>query len=183
MAPYEALYGRWCRSPVGLFELGEAWLLGTDLVQDALEMVKMIQDRLCTAQSRKKSYADRRVRDVTFMVGKRVLLRVSPMKGVIRFGKMGKSNPRYIRPFEILERVGEVADKLALRPSLSAVHLVFHVAMLQKYHGYPSYVLDFRSVQLDKDLTYEEKTVAIFARHVQKLRFKSYPSVRVQWRR
>ncbi|XP_070009965.1 uncharacterized protein [Nicotiana sylvestris] len=87
MAPYEALYGRRCRFPIGWFELDEARLLGTNLVQDALEKVKVIQDRLRTAQYKQKSYADRKVHDVSYMVGERVLLRVSPMKGVIRFSK------------------------------------------------------------------------------------------------
>lgn len=109
MAPYEALYGRRCRSPVGWFEPGEARLLGTNLVQEALDKVMIIQDRLRTAQSRQKSYADCKVRDVAFMVGERVLLRVLPMKGVMRFGKKGKLSPRFIGPFEILDRVGEVA--------------------------------------------------------------------------
>ena len=161
MAPYKALYRRWCRSPVGWFEPGEARLLGTDLVQEALGMVRIIQDRLRTAQSRQKSYADRKVQDVAFMVGERVLLRVSPMKGVMRFGKKGKLSPRFIGPFEILDRVGEVAYRLALPPSLSAVHPVFHVSMLRKYHGDSSHVLDFSTVQLDKDLTHEEELVAI----------------------
>ncbi|XP_070029200.1 uncharacterized protein [Nicotiana sylvestris] len=160
----------------------EARLLGTDLVQDALKKVKTIQDRLRTAQSRQKNYADRRARDVVFMVGERVLLQVSPMKGVMRFGKKGKLRLRNIGPFEILERVDEVAYKLVLPPSLSAIHRVFHVSMLQKYRGDPSHVLDFSSAQLDKDLTYEEESVAILARQVRKLRSKSYPSVRVQWR-
>ncbi|XP_070004232.1 uncharacterized protein [Nicotiana sylvestris] len=160
MAPYQALYGRRCRLPVGWFELGEARLLGTYLVQDTLDKVKIIQDRLRTAQSKQKSYTDHKVRDVAFMVGERVLLCVSPMKGVVRFGKKGKLSPRYIRPFEILDRVGEVAYRLALPPGLSAVHLVFHVSMLRK-HIDPSHVLDFSTVQLDKDLTYDEEPVAI----------------------
>ncbi|XP_070046231.1 uncharacterized protein [Nicotiana tomentosiformis] len=105
IAPYEALYGRQCHFPVECFEPGEARLLGIDLVQDALDNVKIIQDRLRTAQSRQKSYADHRVRDVAFMVGKRVLLKVSPMKGVMRFGKKGNFSPRYTGPFEILQRV------------------------------------------------------------------------------
>ena len=111
------------------------------------------------------------------MVGERILPRVSPMKDVMRFGKKGKLSPRYIGPFEILERVGEVAYRLALPPSLSAVHPVFHVSMLRKYHGDPSHVLDFSSVQLDKDLTYEEEPVAILARQVRQLRSTSYSSV------
>jgi len=111
-----------------------------------------------------------------------VLLRVSPMKGVMRFGKKGKLSPRYTGPFEILERVGEVAYRLALPPSLADVHPVFHVSMLRKYHGDPFHMLDFSSIQLDKDLTYKEEPVAILARQVRQLRSKSYPSFRVQWR-
>ncbi|XP_070035025.1 uncharacterized protein [Nicotiana tomentosiformis] len=128
------------------------------------------------------SYADHSVRDIAFMVGERVLLRVFPMKGVMSFGKKGKLSPMYIEPFEILERVSEMAYKLALPPSLATVHSVFHGSMLRKYHGDPSHVLDFSSVQLDNDITYEEEPVAILSQHVRKLRYKSYPSVRVQWR-
>ena len=80
------------------------------------------------------------------MVAERVLLRVSPMKGVMRFGKKGKLSPRFMGPFEILDRVGEVAYRLALSPSLSVLHPVFYVSMLRKYHGEPSHVLDFSTV-------------------------------------
>ena len=182
MAPYEALYGRRCRTPVGWFEPGEARLLGTDLVQDALEKVKVIQERLRTAQSRQKSYADRKVRDVSFMEGEKVLLKVSPMKGVMRFGKKGKLSPRFIGPFEVLRRIGEVAYELILPPRLSGVHPVFHVSMLRKYIGDPSHILDFSTVQLDENLTYNVEPVAILSRQVQKLRSKDIASVKVQWR-
>ncbi|XP_019244257.1 PREDICTED: uncharacterized protein LOC109224125, partial [Nicotiana attenuata] len=103
-------------------------------------------------------------------------------EGRDEFRKKGKLSPRFIGPFEILDRVGEVAYRLALPPGLSAVHPVFHVSMLRKYHGDPSHVLDFSTVQLDKDLTYAEEPVAILDRQVRQLRSKSYPSVRVQWR-
>ncbi|XP_070054510.1 uncharacterized protein [Nicotiana tomentosiformis] len=103
MAPFEALYGRRFRSLIGWFELGEARLLGTNLVQDALENVKMINDRLHMTQSRQKSYADRKVRDVAYMVREKEFLRVLPMRGALRFGKKGKLSPRYIGPFEMLE--------------------------------------------------------------------------------
>ena len=118
MAPFEALYGRWCRSPIGWFDSAEMDSLDTDLLRDAMEQVRMIQYRLLTAQSQQKSCADRRVRALVFMEGDHVWLRVSPMKGVMRFGKKGKLSPRFIGPFEILSRVGEVAYKLALPPSL-----------------------------------------------------------------
>ncbi|XP_070048895.1 uncharacterized protein [Nicotiana tomentosiformis] len=166
IAPYEALYGRWCRSLVGWFVLGEARLLGTDLVQDALEKVEVIRDRLRTIQSRHKSYADRKVCDVAFMVGERVMLRVSAIKGVMRFGNKGKLSPRFIGPFEVLRRVREVAYDLAFPPSLVGVHPVFHVSILRKYHDDLSQVLDFTSVQLDKDLSYVKEPVAILDRHV-----------------
>ncbi|XP_070015170.1 uncharacterized protein [Nicotiana sylvestris] len=155
------LYGRRYRSLMGWFELGEAKLLGTGLVQDALEKAKVIQDSLRTAQSRHKSYADRKVGDIAFMVGERILLRVCPMKGVMRFRKRGKPSPRFIGPFEVLRRVGKVSYELALPPSLARVHLVFHVSMLRRYHINLSHVLDFSSVQMDTDLSYVEELVAI----------------------
>ncbi|XP_070035369.1 uncharacterized protein, partial [Nicotiana tomentosiformis] len=98
MAPYEALYGRRCRSPVGWFEVGETELYGPDLIHQAIEKVKVIQERLRTAQSRQKSYSDVRRRDLEFEVGDWVFLKISPMKGVMRFGKKGKLSPRYIGP-------------------------------------------------------------------------------------
>ncbi|XP_070028921.1 uncharacterized protein [Nicotiana sylvestris] len=146
MAPYEALYGRRCTSPVGRFELGEARILGTNFLQDALDKVKVIQERLRTAQSRQKNYTDRKGHDVSYVVGEKVLLNVSPMKGVMRFGKKGKLSPRFIGPLKVFRRIGEVAYELALPPSLSSVHSVFHVSMLRKYIGDPSHVLDFITV-------------------------------------
>ncbi|XP_070039305.1 uncharacterized protein [Nicotiana tomentosiformis] len=156
--------------------LREARLLGTDLVRDALEKVKLIQDRLHITQSRQKIYIDRKVRDIAFMVGERVLLQVSPMKAVMRFRKKDKLSAKYICPFEILERVGELAYKLAFPPSLSAVHPMFHVSMLWKYYGDPSHVLIFSSVQLDKDLNYVEELMAILDRQIRKLRSKNIAS-------
>ncbi|XP_070054164.1 uncharacterized protein [Nicotiana tomentosiformis] len=127
---------------------------------------ELIQERLCITQSRQNSYADRKARDVSFMVGERILLRVSPMKGAMRFGKKDKLSPRYIGPFKVLERVGEVDYKLTLPPSLSGIHLVFHVSMVWKYYEDTSHVLDFSSKQLHKDLTYNEEPVAILDRQV-----------------
>ncbi|XP_019253871.1 PREDICTED: uncharacterized protein LOC109232560 [Nicotiana attenuata] len=104
------------------------------------------------------------------MVGEKLLLRVSPMKGVMRFGKNDKLSPRCISLFEVLKRIGEVAYQLALPPSLSSVHLVFYVSMIQKYFGDSYHVLDFRTVHLDGDLTYDVEPVAILDQHVPKLR-------------
>ncbi|XP_070013705.1 uncharacterized protein [Nicotiana sylvestris] len=164
MAPFEALYGQRSCSPIGWFEPGHARLYGTDLVKDALEKVKLIQEWLHTAQSRQKSYADQKAYDVSFMVGENVLLKVSPMKGIMSFRKKGKLIPRFIGPFEVLRRVGEVAYELALPPSLSGVHPVFHVSMLRRYHADLSHVLDFCTIQLDERFGYEEERIAIVTR-------------------
>ncbi|XP_070041016.1 uncharacterized protein [Nicotiana tomentosiformis] len=113
------------------------------------------------------------------MVGEKVLLKVSPMKGVMRFGKKGKLSLRLIGLFNVLERVGEVAYRLALPPIFSGVHPVLYVSMLRKYYEDPSHVLDFSSVKLDKDLTYDEEPVAILDWQVRKLRLKDIASVKV----
>ena len=182
MAPFEALYGRRCRSPIGWFEIGEAKLLGPDLVQDSLEKVHIIKERLLAAQSRQKAYVDNRRRELEFSVGDRAFLRISPMKGVMRFGKKGKLSPRYIGPFEILERIGAVAYRLALSPDLSLIHPVFHVSMLRKYMYDPSHVLEPQTVQLDENLCYQEEPIAIVDRQVKKLRSKEITLVKVIWR-
>ena len=111
------------------------------------------------AQSRQKSYADKRRKDLEFAIGDHVFLKVAPMKGVMRFGKKGKLSPRYVGPFEILERVGDKAYRVALPPSLSTVHNVFHVSMLRKYISNPSYLLSYEPLELTPDLTYEQKPV------------------------
>nr|XP_033512010.1 uncharacterized protein LOC117276756 [Nicotiana tomentosiformis] len=113
------------------------------------------------------------------MVGEKVLLKVSPMKGVMRFGKRGKLSPRFIGPFEVLQRIGQVAYKLALPPSLSSVHPLFHVSMLRKYIGDPSHVLDFSTVQLEGDMTYDVEPMAILDRQVRRLRSKDIALVKV----
>ncbi|XP_070009674.1 uncharacterized protein [Nicotiana sylvestris] len=146
MALFEALYGQRCRSPIGWFEPSEAKLYCTDLVMDALEKENLIQERLLTAQSRQKSYADKKVHDVSSMVGEKVLLKVSPMKGIMRSGKKSK-----------------------LRQSLSGVHPVFHVSVLRRYHADLSHVLDFSTIQLDDNLGYEEDPVAIVDRQWRSL--------------
>ncbi|XP_070030045.1 uncharacterized protein [Nicotiana sylvestris] len=161
MDPFETLYGRRCRSPIRWFELGEGKLYGTDLVKDVLEKVKMIQERLRTTQSRQKSYEDQKARDVSFLVGEKVFLKVSLMKGIMRVGKKGKLSPRFIGQFEVLRRVGEVVYELDLSPSLSGVYSVFHMSMLRRYHTDLSHVLDFSTIQLEKSLGYEEEPVAI----------------------
>ena len=142
MAPYEALYGRPCRSSICLTKVGESSITGLDLIRDTSDKVGMIRKRLLTAQSRQKRYADVRRRPLEFKAGDHVFLKVMPKRGVIRFGKRGKLSPRYIRTFEVLERVGTVAHRLALPPSLSSVHEVFHISMLWKYTLDPTHIVD-----------------------------------------
>ncbi|GKA50272.1 putative reverse transcriptase domain-containing protein, partial [Tanacetum coccineum] len=131
-APFEALYGRKCRSPVIWTEVGESQLIGPEIVQEKTEKIFQIKERLKTARSRQKSYADKRRKPLEFEVGDRVLLKVSPWKGVVRFGKKGKLAPRYVGPFEIIERVGPVAYRLKLPQELSCVHDTFHVSKPQE---------------------------------------------------
>ena len=121
MAPYEALYGRPCQSPICWTEMGGRSITGMNLIRDTSKKVDFIRRRLPTTQSRQKSYADRRRRPLEFKEGDQVFLKVMPKRGVVRFDKRGKLSPRYIRPFEILKRVGIVAYLLALLPSLSSV--------------------------------------------------------------
>ena len=106
VAPYEMLYGRKCRSPVHWDKTGERRYLGPEMVQRTNEAVEKIRARMLASQSRQKSYSDLKRRSVEFQVGDHVFLRVSPMRGVKRFGVRGKLSPRFVGPFKILERVG-----------------------------------------------------------------------------
>ena len=132
MAPFEALYGRKCRSPLCWAELGDRQLSGPEIVHETTDKIAQVLDRLKAARDRQKSYADNRRKPLEFQVGDKVLLKVSPWKGVARFGKRGKLNPRYIGPFEILARIGPVAYKLKLPQELSSIHDTFHVCNLKK---------------------------------------------------
>ena len=109
MAPYEALYGRKCRSPICWDDVNKSLNLGPEMIEETTEKVKLVQERMKATQVRQKSYADSKRRELEFEVGEKVLLKVSPTKGVMRFGRKGKLSPRYIGPYEILEVVGEVA--------------------------------------------------------------------------
>ncbi|KAL0556241.1 hypothetical protein IC582_004752 [Cucumis melo] len=182
MAPFEALYDRCCRSPVCWGEVGEQRLMGPELVQSTNEAIQKIRSRMHTAQSRQKSYADVRRKDLEFEVGDKVFLKVAPMRGVLRFERRGKLSPRFVGPFEILERIGPVAYRLALPPSLSTVHDVFHVSMLRKYVPDPSHVVDYEPLEIDENLSYTEQPVEVLAREVKTLRNKEIPLVKVLWR-
>ena len=182
MPPFEALFGRKCRSPLYWDEVGERKLLGPELVQQTKEKIELIRQRLVAAQNRQSKYADQHRKDMEFEVGDLVLLKVSPRKGVLRFGKKGKLSPRFIGPFEILRRIGKVAYELALPPNLQHIHNVFHVSMLKRYHSDASHIIGYEAVEIQPDLSYEEKPVTILDRKEQVLRNKTIPLVRVLWR-
>jgi hypothetical protein len=182
MAPYEALYGRKCRSPLYWDEVGERQLVGPEIIQDTKDKVALIRKRMLTAQSRQKSYADKGRRLVNFEVGDQVFLKVSPMKGVMRFGKKGKLSPRYVGPFMIIEIVGPVAYRVELPPELAEVHDVFHVSTLRRYVHDPLHVVDFKPLQIQANLRYEELPVQILDRKEQKLRTKTIALVKDLWR-
>jgi hypothetical protein len=128
MAPFQVLYGHRCRTPINWIELGEKVIFGLDLVEEAEATARCIQDNLKATKSRQQTYENKRHRPLEFKVGDLVYLRVSPMKGMKRFGVKEKLAPRYIRPFPILEKCGSVAYKLNLPPSLAGVHDIFHMS-------------------------------------------------------
>ncbi|KAL4384851.1 hypothetical protein GQ457_15G012120 [Hibiscus cannabinus] len=182
MAPFEALYGRRCRTPLCWSELGESNDLGPKVLRKTEEQVAIIHDRLKAGFDRQKAYADLKRRDIQYSVGEKAFLKVSPWKKIFRFGKKGKLSPRFIGPFEVIEEVGPVAYRLALPPEFSKIHDVFHVSMLRKYKSNPSHVLEPDEVELNPNLFYEEEPVQILAREVKRLRNKSVPLVKVLWR-
>ncbi|XP_050939339.1 uncharacterized protein LOC127148948 [Cucumis melo] len=144
--------------------------MGPELVQSTNEAIHKIRARMPAVQSRQKTYADVRWKDLEFDVRDKVFLKVAPLKGVLRFEKKGKLSSRFVRPFKILERIGTMVYCLALPPSLSAVHDVFHVSILRKYVTDPSHVVDYEPLEIDENLSYAEQPVEILAREVKMLR-------------
>ncbi|GJU89749.1 putative reverse transcriptase domain-containing protein [Tanacetum coccineum] len=169
-APFEALYGRKCRSPVCWTEVGEAQILGPELIQETTEKIIQIKQRMQAARDRQKSYADLKRKPMEFQVGDKVMLKVSPWKGVVRFGKRGKLNPRYVGPFKVIERVGEVAYKLELPEELSRVHNTFHVSNLKKCHADEPLAVPLDGLHLDDKLHF-----------VKRLKRSRIPLVKVRW--
>ncbi|GJX33773.1 putative reverse transcriptase domain-containing protein [Tanacetum coccineum] len=180
-APFEALYGRKCRSPVCWTEVGEAQILGPELIQETTEKIIQIKQRMQAARDRQKSYADLKRKPMEFQVGDKVMLKVSPWKGVVRFGKRGKLNPRYVGPFKVIERVGEVAYKLELPEELSRVHNTFHVSNLKKCHADEPLAVPLDGLHLDDKLHFVEEPVEIVGHEVKRLKRSRIPLVKVRW--
>nr|GFA72284.1 putative reverse transcriptase domain-containing protein [Tanacetum cinerariifolium] len=144
-------------------------------------MIVQIKNRLLAARSRQKSYVDVRRKPLELEVGDRVMLKVSPWKGVIRFGKRGKLSPRYIGPFKILSRIGPVAYKLDLPRELHGIHNTFHVSKLKKCLADEELVIPLDKVKIDDKLHFIEEPVEILDREVKQLKQSRIPIVKVRW--
>ncbi|GJW82756.1 putative reverse transcriptase domain-containing protein [Tanacetum coccineum] len=179
-APFEALYGRKCRSPVLWAETGESSLTGLELVQETTNKVVLVKEKPKAARDRQKSYVDYRRKQLEFEVGDRVLLRVSPWKGVVHFGKKGKLAPRYVGPFEILEKISLVAYRLRLHAELNSVHDTFHVSNLKKCLVDANFHVPLDEIKVDKTLCFIEEFVEIMDREIKKLKRRKIAPVKVR---
>ena len=158
MAPFEALYGRLCRSLLCWVGVGDDKLLGLEMVRKTNEKISIIKDKMAITQHRQNHYANKRRKDLQLEVGDHVFLKVSPIRGVVRFGqKRGKLSPHYIGPFEILECIGRVDYKLALSPKMSGSHNVFHNSILRKYMHADTHLIKFDDIVVEDRVTYQER--------------------------
>jgi hypothetical protein len=181
MSPFQALYGRSCRTPLQWDHPGEKQVFGPDILLEDEENIKMVRQNLKIAQSRQQSYADTRRREMSFEVGDFVYLKVSPIRGVRRFGVKGKLEPRYVGPYQILAKRGEVAYQLSVPEGLSAVHDVFHVSQLKKCLCVPEEQLPVEGLEVQEDLTYIEKPVQILETADRVTRRKTIRMCNVRW--
>jgi hypothetical protein len=181
MSPFEALYGRKCRTPLYWDQAGERQFFGPKIIQEAEEQVRIIQENLRVAQTRQKSYAENRRRPLEFEEGDHVYLNVSPIRGMRRFKVKGKLSPRFIGPFRIFRRVGEMAYQLELPDHLSDVHDVFHVSQLKKCLSVPKEQLPMEELSVQGDLTYTEYPIKIIDTLTRVTRNKVIKLCKVQW--
>nr|GFB60608.1 putative reverse transcriptase domain-containing protein [Tanacetum cinerariifolium] len=168
-APFEALYGRKCRSPICWSELGDRQLTGPEIIHETTEKIVQIKSRIQAARDRQKSYANVRQKHLEFQVGDKVMLKVSPWKAVIRFGKWGKLNPR------------SVAYRLELPEQLSRVHSTFHVSKLKKCMADKPLAIPLDEIQVDDKLNFIEEPVEIIDREVKRLKQSRVSIVKVRW--
>ncbi|GJX55668.1 retrotransposon protein, putative, ty3-gypsy subclass [Tanacetum coccineum] len=181
-APFELLYGRKCRAPIYWNEVEERVIEGRELVEVTNEKVAIAKEKLKEARSRQKSYADRHRRALEFKPGDHVFLKVSPCRGVRRFGLKGKLSPRFICPFEILDRVGEVSYRLSLPPQLPHVHNVFHVSLLRGYNYHQYHIVQYPFDKIREVLSFAEEPEAILDRQERVMRKKTIPLVKFLWK-
>ncbi|GJR23147.1 putative reverse transcriptase domain-containing protein [Tanacetum coccineum] len=162
-------------------KVGDARLTGPEHVHETTEKIVQIKHRMQAAHDRQKSYADVRRKPLEFQVGDRVMLKVSPWKGVVRFGKRGKLNPRYIGPFKVLAKVGTVAYRLELPQQLSRVHSTFHVSNLKKCLSDEPLAVPLDEIHIDDKLCFVEEPVEILDREVKRLKRSRIPIIKVRW--
>ncbi|GJS58937.1 putative reverse transcriptase domain-containing protein [Tanacetum coccineum] len=180
-APFEVLYGFKCRSHICWTEVGDAQLTGSEIVHETTKKIIQIKKRIEAACDRQKSYPDRICKPLEFQVGDKVILKVSPWKGVIHFGKRGKLNPRYIRPFKILAKVGTVAYRLELPDQLSRVYSTFHVSNMKKCFSDEPLAIPLDEIQIDDKLDFIKEPVEIMDCEVKHLKQSRIPIVKVYW--
>ncbi|GJR93360.1 putative reverse transcriptase domain-containing protein [Tanacetum coccineum] len=178
---FEALYGQKCRSPVFWAEVGDVQPTGPSIVQETIEKIIQIKQRIQAARDRQKSYADVRRKPMEFQSGDKVMLKVSPWKGVIRSGKRGKLNPRYIGPFMVLAKVGPITYKLKLLQQLSRVHSTFHVCNLKKCLSDEPLAIPLDEIHIDDKLYFVEEPVEIIDQEVKRLKQSRIPIIKVRW--
>jgi hypothetical protein len=181
MSPFEALYGRKCKTLLYWDQTGERQFFGPEIIQEAEEQVQLTRENLRTVQSRQKSYADTRRRQLEFKEGDHVYLKVSPIQGMRRFKVKRKLSPRFIGPFKIPKRVGEVAYQLELPDHLAYVHDVFHVSQLKKCLRVPEEQLPMEELSVQDDLTYTEYPIKIIDTLTRVTRHKVIKMCKVQW--
>ncbi|GJZ37363.1 putative reverse transcriptase domain-containing protein [Tanacetum coccineum] len=179
-APFEALYGRKCRSPVCWAEVRDAQLTGPAIIHETTKKIIQIKSRIQAARDRQKSYANIRRKPMVFHVGDKVMLKVSPWKGVVHFGKRGKLNLRYVGPFKVIERVRTVAYKLELPQQLSRVHNTFHVSNLKKCLSDESLVIPLEELRVDDKLYFVEEPVEVMDREIKQLKRSHIPIIKVR---
>ncbi|KAL4579503.1 hypothetical protein LXL04_015652 [Taraxacum kok-saghyz] len=182
MPPFEALYGRKCRTPVCWLEAGEKNLMGPELVKITNEKIGVIQANMKAAQDRQRSYASLKQRPYDIKVDDLVMLKVSPWKGVMRFGKKGKLSPRYVGPFKVTKVVGTQAFKLELPQELQGIHDTFHVSYLKKYFGKEELTIPLKELKVDEKKRLIEEPEAILECKTKKLRNKEIELVLVRWK-
>nr|GEW17333.1 putative reverse transcriptase domain-containing protein [Tanacetum cinerariifolium] len=176
-APFETLNGRKCRSPVCWTKVEEAQILSPELIQETTEKIVQIKQKMQAAHDQRKSYADLKRKPIEFQVGDKVMLKVLPWKGVVRFGKWGKLNPRYVGPFKVLEKIVKVAYKLELPKELSRDHNMFHVSNLKKCHADEPLAVSLDELHFDDKLYFVEEPVEIVDREVKRLKRSQIPLV------
>ncbi|GJS66417.1 putative reverse transcriptase domain-containing protein [Tanacetum coccineum] len=180
-ALFEALYGRKCRLPICWAEVGDRQLTNLEIIHETTEKIVQIKSRIQAARDHQKSYADVRRKPLEFQIGDKVMLKVSPWKGVIRFGERGKLNPRYIGPFKIIAKVEIVAYRLKLLKQLSRVHSMFHISNLKKCIVDEPLAIPLDEIQIDGKPHFIEEPIKMMDREVKCLKQSRISIVKVCW--